>query len=327
MSSRHLERWRSRNSNRPGSLLMADRGFQVRRGDEIATEKNRYVVIQRLREGGNSVPLVAFCINGPLAGVPCVVKVFDNIDKPLRLQHFIAEGELLARLSHPSVIKVLDQGTISESYRGGEVDYAFHVTPLYKVTLLQRLRERMTLVERVIVAIQLLSAIRYLSSLSDAIIHRDIKPANILLEERSCVLADFGLFITQSHLDSRRSDATFRSAVGSDMPADYLIPDLLYYAATGADVSPAANVFQLGLVLCELFTGSKPGLKGPQRILDVAGLPNIAGIHGDELRSVLQAMLHTAAATRASVDDALTILIRIGERLCIQNIELNGRIF
>lgn len=306
---------------------MADRGFQVRRGDEIKSPLNRYIVIQRLRDGGNSIPLVTLCTDGPLAGIPCVVKIFNNIDKPIRLQHFIAEGELLTLLSHPSVIKVLDQGTISGSYRGASVEYAFHVTRLYKVTLLQRLRERMPLVERVIVAIQLLSAVRYLSTLSDAIIHRDIKPANILLEERSCVLADFGLFIRQSHLDSRGADADFRSAVGRDMPVDYLIPDLLYYATTGAAVTPAANVFQLGLVLCELFTGSRPGLKGPHQTLDVEGLPQIAGIHGNDLRSVLQAMLHTAAATRAPIGDALSDLIQIGERICVQNIELNGRLF
>lgn len=301
--------------------------LQITQGDEIKSERNRYVVIQRLREGGNSVPLAVFCIDGPLAGIPCVFKVFENADKPLRALHFIAEGELLETLSHPSVLAVLDRGTISVPYRGHKELYPFQVTRLYKSTLLQRLRERASLVERTIIATQLLAAVRYIGLLPDAIIHRDIKPANIFLDERSCVLADFGLYVKQSQLDTGRNDVLFREAVGRDMPGEYPIPDLLYYAASGAAVSPAANVFQVGLVLCELFTGMKPALKGRELTLDIDALPQIGGRYGTIIRASLQQMLHTAAATRASIDSTLEALLDVGKSLCIGNIDLNGKFF
>jgi serine/threonine protein kinase len=71
----------------------------------------------------------------------------------------------------------------------------------------------------------------------------------------------------------------FKESVGPGMPFFYRTPDLIAYAKGEADITPKSDVFQLGLVVAELFTGRNPA-KRPQNHLDPLELEPIAAIPG-----------------------------------------------
>src|SRR5690606_6535449 len=122
-----------------------------------------------------------------------------------------------------------------------------------------------------------------------SIIHRDIKPENILLKERfdaarsdnlpTVKVSDFGLgaHAAQRVLSIHRSlDGSGLSAVAgsSSGTLEYMPPEQI----EGAELTPAADLYALGIVLFELLTGRRP--KGniiPSRLRE--GL----GRHWDEL--------------------------------------------
>lgn len=77
------------------------------------------------------------------------------------------------------------------------------------------------------------------------VIHRDLKPANVLMSADRVTICDFGL----AHLDWKHNET--RSAVGT--PA-YFAPEQL----NGGRVTPATDIFSLGVMLYELTSGTLP---------------------------------------------------------------------
>lgn len=78
------------------------------------------------------------------------------------------------------------------------------------------------------------------------VLHRDFKPANIMIDGRGEVrIMDFGLAATAEHLET--------AEVRSGTPA-YMAPEQL----SGREATPKSDLYALGLVLYELFTGRIP---------------------------------------------------------------------
>jgi len=71
----------------------------------------------------------------------------------------------------------------------------------------------------------------------------------------------------------------FKESVGPGMPFFYRTPDLIAYAKGEADITPKSDVFQLGLVVAELFTGRNPA-KRPQGYLDPLEMEPLGVIPG-----------------------------------------------
>jgi serine/threonine protein kinase len=81
---------------------------------------------------------------------------------------------------------------------------------------------------------------------SRSIVHCDVKPDNIYVDGLKCVLADFGLSIS---IDSESKTLELPSL------HRYRSPDIVEFIRNGTPLSSKSDVFQLGLVLAELFTG------------------------------------------------------------------------
>jgi serine/threonine protein kinase len=87
-------------------------------------------------------------------------------------------------------------------------------------------------------------------------VHRDLKADNILVDRRGVVrVVDFGL--------ATYTDPKLGFAPGSMGTFTYMAPETLYGRAT-----PASDVYGLGLLLYELFTGGGPHLRAPWRTDD-----------------------------------------------------------
>ena len=159
-----------------------------------------------------------------------------------------AEIRLLATLNHPSLVTLFDAGVDT---RVPDQPRPFLTMELVDgQDLRSRLRHsRVPLDEVSVIGAGVADALAYVHGLG--IIHRDIKPANILLiqvrpgEPVRPKLTDFGI--------ARIVDGTRLTATGTMVgTAAYLSPE----QAMGSPLSPASDIYSLGLVLLECIKGT-----------------------------------------------------------------------
>ncbi|MET7574490.1 Stk1 family PASTA domain-containing Ser/Thr kinase [Streptomyces sp. NPDC005492] len=156
------------------------------------------------------------------------------------VDRFIREAKSVARLAHPNVVQVFDQGA-----QGSYVYLAMEYVA--GCTLRDVLRERGALQPRA--ALDILEPV--LAALGAAhragFVHRDMKPENVLIGDDGRVkVADFGLV---------RSVDTVTSTTGSVLgTVSYLAPEQI----EGTTADPRVDVYACGVVLYEMLTGQKP---------------------------------------------------------------------
>ncbi|RKT04264.1 serine/threonine-protein kinase [Streptomyces sp. 3211.6] len=166
------------------------------------------------------------------------------------VDRFIREAKSVARLAHPNVVAVFDQGT-DGPYTYLAMEY------ISGCTLRDVLRERGALQPRA--ALDILEPV--LAALAAAhragFVHRDIKPENVLIGDDGRVkVADFGLV--------RSVDAATHTTGSVLGTVSYLAPEQIEDGVYDTRV----DVYACGVVLYEMLTGSKPHTGGtPAQVL------------------------------------------------------------
>ncbi|WP_052887682.1 Stk1 family PASTA domain-containing Ser/Thr kinase [Thermogemmatispora carboxidivorans] len=177
---------------------------------------------------------------------PVAIKVLREVysTDPKFVTRFQREAKAASALQHPNIVQVYDYGQSDGNY--------YIVMELVEGTDLRRyLRSRGVLdVERAViiahdVALGLGAAHRR------GIVHRDVKPQNILVgRDGSIKLTDFGIASVYKDINAERLTTTGMT-----------LGTVQYYApeqAQGEIVSPAADVYALGIVMYEMLTGRTP---------------------------------------------------------------------
>ena len=298
---------------------MAEPYFDFRQGI-LAQSGSWYRCLQLLGSGGNADTWLVLATDGTRKGIPFAMKVFRNLARPERRESFLREIEFLKRCDHPAIMRVFDDGVYRE--------YPFVVAEYLPQTLQQAMRAGLRLIEKLSYTLQLVSAIDYLAGLQDPVVHRDIKPQNIFIKGRSCVLGDFGLMKALSIEDAPDREV-FKESVGPGMPFFYRTPDLVAYARGESMITPKSDVFQLGLVIAEMFTGRNPSRRTSSVydpiVLDPLG--PIPGELGVNIASVLRRMLVLDPQSREPASTFVApwqgILLDAAERVH----RLEGRVF
>jgi serine/threonine protein kinase len=208
---------------------------------EFETTTERYVRTDVLGEGGSG--RVFRVTDG--AGKSFALKVLHPVQaNGDRRRRFRNELSFLRRNTHPHIVSVLDDGLVK--WDGAQT--LFFVMPLYEGTLRGVIGRRLP-AEKILPAFaEMLDGVE--AAHLRGIIHRDLKPENILFDSSGhFAISDFGVahfeeaeLITAVETRSSERLANFRYAA-----PEQRIP--------GGTVTKAADLYALGLILSEMFTG------------------------------------------------------------------------
>ncbi len=156
---------------------------------------------------------------------------------------FVREARAAARLSHPNVVAVYDQGEDS-----GTVFLAMELVPGHTLRDTIAKESPMSPERALAILDPVLSALA--SAHRSGLIHRDVKPENVLIADDGRIkVADFGLARAVSA--ETQHTATGGVLIGT---VSYLAPELVVDGRADA----RADVYAAGVVLYELLTGHKP---------------------------------------------------------------------
>lgn len=181
------------------------------------------------------------------------VLLSDVADDPERIERFVREAKAASALNHPNILTVFEVGTDGPSH--------YIATEFIKG---KTLRDRilvgsMDVNEALGIALQAAAALG--AAHEAGIIHRDIKPENIMIRDDGLVkVLDFGLAkLTEKQSQTADSEdatkAQFNTKPGLIMgTVAYMSPE----QARGQQLDARSDIFSLGIVLYELFTGRRP---------------------------------------------------------------------
>jgi hypothetical protein len=258
---------------------------------------NRYRIVQMLGRGGMGV---VFRAEDLRLGHPVALKFLTAslAGDPRRLQAFHNEVRLARQISHPNVCDVYDIGD-TEGHLFLSMEY------LEGQDLSSILRDRGALpeVEAVDLARQVCAGLAAVHA--RGVLHRDLKPANIMITADGVArLMDFGIAM------SGDSDDPERIAEGT--PA-YMAPEQL----VERQVSVRSDIYALGLVLYELFTGRRlfeaktfEELTTQQSALPARLPPDLAAV-SPRLREVVMGCLERDPAKRPASAETVAGMLQV----------------
>ncbi len=196
----------------------------------------RYTMTHRIGQGGWN-----FVYKGKhkTLNMPVAIKMMKHnqaMDENF-LENFRKEGKVIAQLNHPNIVQIYD---IEELYRT-----IFIIMECLEGESLEALLERKG-------ALPFSRALTFLTQICSGlahahdhqIIHRDVKPANIFLLKNDCIkLLDFGLACAQGEEDFEQTGTVH-----------YMSPEQI----KGDSVDLRSDIYSLGIMAYEIFTGKKP---------------------------------------------------------------------
>lgn len=300
----------------------------------IHAEDHAYRVIQFIGSGGNAEtyhvirekrPEEADDAEDHGVGANYALKMAHRGLSAERLDRFERERDFLEDADHPLILPHHDNGQFNES--------PFMVIEYLPNTLKDLIRsDRSSIPERVNYATQLTSALVYLHSLDEPVIHRDIKPANIFVRQNTCFLGDFGLMKQGDSGGEEDVGEMFKESKENAMPYRYPTPELVNYES-GNSLAPSSDVFQLGIVLTELFTSYDQNpiqdvdTRDDLDPIEVEDINNVPGtVVSEDIRSILERMTGVDADDRPSAEELLPEWLDILQEATEAGRRLNGKV-
>jgi serine/threonine-protein kinase len=204
-----------------------------------------YRLVRELGHGGMGVVYLAERADGQFEQRVALKLIKRGMDSEDILRRFLAERQVLARLNHSHIARLLDGGITAQGQPYFAMEYVDGV-PLHPYCEERRLgfEDRLRLFREVCEAVQY--AHRGL------VVHRDLKPSNILVTSAGeTKLVDFGI------AKLLYEDGADRSATRTDqrlMTPDCAAPEQV----RGEPVTTATDVYALGAILYQLLTGLPP---------------------------------------------------------------------
>ena len=204
-----------------------------------------YQLVRRIGQGGMGAVFLAVRADGEFRQQVAIKLIRPGLDSDEVLRRFRNERQTLAGLDHPNIVKLLDGGSTPEGLPYLVMDYV-EGSPIDEYCDNQKLsiQERLHLFGKVCEAVQYAHDKR--------VIHRDLKPSNISVTADGVPkLLDFGI---AKVLEPAAGTALATQTGTRCMTPAYASPEQV----RGRSVTPATDIYSLGVVLYELLTGHGP---------------------------------------------------------------------
>ncbi len=205
---------------------------------------NTYKEVEVIGEGGNSTVFKVIDDENKEYALKLLNKKIDKENK----KRYKNEINYCLKSNHENIMNVIDNGI----FESNNEKYMFYVMPIYYENLRNMMTRKISNEDKLKYFNQILEGIKYFHNGKNY--HRDIKPENILFDKAKniIVVADFGI----SHFNENELYTVVETKAGSRMANfQYAAPE---QKEKNAIVDHRADIYALGLILNELFTGHIP---------------------------------------------------------------------
>lgn len=224
---------------------------------EPGTRLGAYQIVESINAGGMGSVYLAERADGQFEQRVAIKVMHRSRGEANLVDRFLRERQILARLEHPNIARLIDGGVTEDGrpylimeYVEGE-DIVSHCT---NRNLSQT--ERLKLFLRVCHVVQ--------HAHEKGVIHRDLKPNNIMVNAAGEVkLLDFGI----ARLLATHPDKALTGLGSAMLTPSHASPEQI----RGASSSELSDIYQLGMVLYELLAGRLPVGESPRPPTQVAG--------------------------------------------------------
>ncbi len=203
-----------------------------------------YRVIHKLGSGGMGQVFLAQQYE-PVERQVAIKLIQKRIRSATSEVRFLVERQAMAQMNHPAIAQIFEAGTNPDGYPYFAMEYVPGQT-LTEFSTKHRLglRERLELFVRICQGVS--------HAHQKGLVHRDLKPGNILVtrvdDQPRPKIIDFGIAVTESSASERRHQGTAGTP-------HYMSPEM-FDENIGIDMR--ADVYSLGVILCELLTDCRP---------------------------------------------------------------------
>lgn len=206
-----------------------------------------YKLVRRVGQGGMAAVFLASRADDEYRKLVAVKLVKPGLDSRDLLNRFRNERQTLAGLDHPNIVKLIDGGSTSDGLPFLVMDYV-EGSPIDEYCDQHKLSvdDRLHLFRKVCDAVQYAH--------QKLVVHRDLKPSNILVVgDGTPKLLDFGIAKVLNSEPSAQGLLVTQTGTRCMTPA-YASPEQM----RGNAVTPATDIYSLGVVLYELLSGHRP---------------------------------------------------------------------
>ncbi|MEM1094904.1 MAG: serine/threonine-protein kinase [Bacteroidota bacterium] len=214
----------------------------------VPTRVGPYEVVRLLGEGGMGVVYLARRADAQFEQQVALKMMQRHATSERMRARFLAERQLLARLQHPHIARLLDGGVTPDGTPYFAMEYVDGL-PIHRYCDTHRLSidARLQLFQTVCDAVQYAH--------QNLIVHRDLKPGNILVTADGTVkLLDFGIAKLLADDSAGWADMPMTRTGLRILTPEYASPEQV----TGGALTTVSDVYQLGVLLYELLTGHRP---------------------------------------------------------------------
>ena len=229
----------------------------LKKNDILNTSFDTYKVLDSsIGNGGNGTVYKVQNTDGRVFAVKVVCKTNLSQEK---IKRFRNEINFCQKYTHPNVISIIDRGYLSK----GTEEYLFYIMPFYQHNLKKKIENKIQEEVAIKYFLQICEGLKFAHSHGS--VHRDIKPDNILIDNAdNCVVADFGI----AHFED------FDKITAVSTKESSRLANFTYHAPEqglkGCDYTKATDIFALGLILNEMFTGQVPAGDMYKKISEVS---------------------------------------------------------